>query len=150
MQTERRNQANRLQEEGVMRTLKAAGMIEVRAKQIVLPGDAPEPGSFSRTAFVAETRADVIARLWDGRLLAIECKVSNSAVNSNKRLNKESVGAARKWTEALGVEFIVPAVVLSGVFSLKTLKQAQRTLSIWWSHDLGQLQSWVESTRIAR
>jgi hypothetical protein len=147
IQADRRNDANKMQEDGVLATLTAAGMTMVEARPIKLPDDAPPVGHVSRTAILKSTRADIIARLWDTRLLAIECKVTNSAVNSYKRLMKEAVGSARKWTEALGSDFIVPAVVLSGVFSLNNLIDAQRTLSIWWSHDLGKLRSWVESTR---
>jgi hypothetical protein len=147
LQADRRNEANRVQENGVVKTLSAAGLTLVKATPVMLPDDAPAIGHFSRTAALQGTRADVIARLWDGRLLAIECKVSNSAVNSYKRMMKDAVGSAKKWTEALGTQFVVPAAILSGVFNLKNLEEAQRTLSIWWSHDLGKLQAWVEATR---
>jgi len=31
----------------------------------------------------------VVIRLFDGRLMALECKASNSEINSRKRINKE-------------------------------------------------------------
>lgn len=148
VQADRRNQANKEQEAAVLAMLADAGMTRVDARPIRLASDAPAPGHFSRTGSLNGTRADVIARLWDERLLAIECKVSNSAVNSVKRLNKEAVGTARKWVEGLGTNFIVPGVVLSGVFNTANLNDAQTWVSIWWSHDLGMLRDWVESTRL--
>ena len=149
VQADRRREANKIQEHEVLTTLTDAGMTEVAPRPIRLPSEAPDVGQFSRTARLKNTRADVIARLWDGRLLAIECKVTNSAVNSHKRLNKEAVSAAHKWTEALGSDFVVPAAVLSGVFSLADLIDAQDSLSIWWSHDLAKLRTWIESTNSA-
>jgi len=147
IQADRRNEANKLQEQGVLATLAAAGMTEVKARRIRLPSDAPDIGQYSKTATLKNTRADVIARLWDGRLLAIECKVTNSAVNTRKRLNKEAVSAAKEWTQGLGADFVVPAAVLSGVCSHADLIEAQQSLTIWWSHDLGKLRDWIDSTK---
>ncbi|MDQ3689605.1 MAG: replication-relaxation family protein [Chloroflexota bacterium] len=49
-------------------------------------------------------------RLHDGRLLLIECKVSNEGTNSVKRLNREVGGKARDLSRDLGA-VAVPAVV---------------------------------------
>jgi hypothetical protein len=40
--------------------------------------------------------------LWNPRLMPIECKVSNSATNSIKRLNNDAAVKSVQWREALG------------------------------------------------
>ena len=79
----------------------------------------------------------------DGRLLAIECKVSNSAINSVKRLNRETVGKAERWRTHYGQQ-VVTAVVLSGVFKVSDLIDAQAAgVFIVWQQDLGPLKGFV-------
>ena len=57
--------------------------------------------------------------------MPIECKVSNSSVNSYKRLIKEACEMANTWYNNLGVAQVVPAVVLGGVFSPANCEKAQ-------------------------
>ena len=86
---------------------------------------------------LGERKADIVIRLHDTRLLAIECKVSNSALNSVKRLNNDAAVKADYWIKQFGISQIVPAAVLSGVFKVINLDQAQqRGLSLFGSHDL--------------
>jgi hypothetical protein len=43
---------------------------------------------------------------------------------------------------------MVPAAVLSGVFKVRNLEQAQeRGLSIFWAHDLDRLVRFINATR---
>jgi XamI restriction endonuclease len=87
-------------------------------------------------------------RLWDGRILAIECKVSNSEVNSIKRLTNDAAVKARVWLEDFGRTNIVASAVLAGVFGLRHLKDSQeRGLTLFWSHSLGEMMSFIEATR---
>ena len=80
--------------------------------------------------------------------MAIECKVSNSAVNSVKRLNNDAAAKAKAWLDDFGTQQMVPTAVLSGVYKLHNLVDAQlRGLTLFWAHDLGTLLSWVERTR---
>ena len=45
---------------------------------------------------------------------------------------------------------VVPAAVLSGVFKVQNLLEAQQSgLSLFWSHDLEQLQDFIRLTREA-
>lgn len=87
-------------------------------------------------------------RLLDGRLLAIECKVSNSAINSVKRLLRETGNKAERWRDAFGQQAL-PAAVLSGVYRLGNLVEAQETLQItlFWEHDLDKLAAFVTAAR---
>ena len=66
--------------------------------------DAPAERSFLTQTNLGTDNADVIVRLDDGRLLAIECKGSNSEINSRKRLNKEAVQNARAWLTGFGAD----------------------------------------------
>ena len=78
--------------------------------------DAPAERCFLTQTNLGADNADVIVRLDDGRLLAVECKGSNSEINSRKRLNKEAVQNARAWLAGFGAAQVVPAVALQGVF----------------------------------
>jgi hypothetical protein len=94
--------------------------------------------------------ADLVVTLADGRLMPIECKVSNSAVNSVKRLNNDAAAKAEAWIKDFGQVQIVPVAVLSGVFKLHNLVDAQRRgLVLFWAHDLEAMASWVTTTRPA-
>ena len=91
-------------------------------------------------------KCDVPTRLQSGRILAIECKVSNSEVNSIKRLIRETGGKADKWRESFG-QGLVTVAVLSGVFAVRTLQDAQDThrVGIVWEHDLKPLRDFAMS-----
>ena len=87
---------------------------------------------------------------WTPEQLAadIECKVSNSAVNSVKRVNKEAAGKAAEWLKGFGDQQVIPCAVLSGVFKRHNLLDAQnRGLTLFWEHNLMALAEWVKSTR---
>ena len=61
----------------------------------------------------------------DGRVMAIECKVSNSTVNSFKRLVHDTGGKAAHWYNQLGRAQVVPCAVLSGVYATANLMDVQ-------------------------
>lgn len=90
---------------------------------------------------------DFVVGLFDRRRLALECKSSNSALNSRKRLNKEVVGDASEWARQFGNQ-VVSGAVLRGVFDSRYVLTAQGTpLLIFWSHRLEDLRKFIESTR---
>ena len=80
--------------------------------------------------------------------MPIECKVSNSAVNSYKRVNHEAAGKARGWITAFGQRQIVPAAVIAGVFNPGNLIGAQTVgLALFWNHRLDDLAEFIRSTQ---
>lgn len=82
------------------------------------------------------------------RVLAIECKVSNSKTNSIKRLNNDAAVKAEYWLTQFGIRQVVPAAALAGVFKLLSLEQAQqRGLALWWTHDLAKLGEFIDQAR---
>jgi hypothetical protein len=96
--TRRRGSAKDEQEQRVKALLSEIGFVEVPSRNISLLEDGPSPGQFCGESRLGDTRADIIIRLSDRRYMAIECKVSNSAVNSFKRVNHEALGKARRWS----------------------------------------------------
>jgi len=147
VETLRRNDGKRLQEQLVVTQLQRVDFVQVPTRKIRNLNQAPRPGSFCRESMLGTRKADIIVGLWDGRIMAIECKVSNSATNSIKRLNNDAAVKARVWIEDFGTRQVVPAAVLSGVFGLHNLQEAQdRGLTLFWAHDLAPMLAWIRET----
>lgn len=148
MATARRNEAKERQESKVKDYLRGIGFQEVKPATITALGKGPQDMQFCGECKLGVRKADVVARLHDGRLLPIECKVSNSAVNSVKRVNNDAAAKAEYWRDAFGKTQIIPTAVLAGVFNVMNLEQVQtRGLTLIWSHDLDKLGALIESTR---
>jgi hypothetical protein len=146
--TARANEAKGEQEQKVKDVLVTAGFAEVAAREIQTLHGAPGMGQFCGESLFGTRKADIVVRLWDHRVMALECKVSNSGTNSVKRLNNDAAVKARVWIDEFGTAQTVPAAVLAGVFQRHNLEQAQdRGLTLWWSHDLDQMVGWIERTR---
>jgi hypothetical protein len=147
-QTRRRNTGKKEQEQRVEELLLSINFKKVKPRTVNTMADAPVPGEFCRESKLAGRKADRIASLWDHRLMPIECKVSNSQLNSIKRLNNDAAVKAYSWREDLGDVHVVPTAVLSGVFGLDHLLDAQRRgLTLFWAHDLGKLAAWIDQTK---
>lgn len=148
VQTNRRTLGKKQQEAFVTQALKDLGLIEVPARDIPNVALAPAPGEFCGESTFGGRKGDIIVRLWDHRVMPIECKVSNSSLNSVKRLNNDAAVKAVGWKRDFGLRQVVPAAVLSGVYNLHNLLEAQdRGLSVFWAHDLAPLTAWIEQTR---
>jgi Holliday junction resolvase len=148
LETNRRSIEKKRQEEEVIEALKVAGLVKVKTRKVSVLSQAPGAGEFCAESLLGKRKADIIVGLWDGRVLAIECKVSNSAINSVKRLNNDAAAKAEAWRSDFGTVQVVAVAVLSGVYKLHNLESAQaRGLTLIWSHDIGELISWIESTK---
>jgi hypothetical protein len=63
------------------------------------------------------------------------------------RAAAHAAAKAEYWLNQFGQAQVVPAAMLAGVFKVKNLEQAQaRGPSLFWSHDLGTLGAFIEST----
>lgn len=148
LSTSRRSVSKDAQEKAVADALKDAGFKEVSTRAILTLANAPSDGEFCKETMFGSRKADFVVGLWDGRKMAIECKVSNSSTNSVKRLNNDAAVKAVAWIQEFGTAQTVPAAVISGVFKAHNLKAAQEAgLSLFWAYKLEALLSWIESTR---
>lgn len=159
--TKARTESSRKQEGLVREALSSAGLTYVEPKvireRIKELGDSPteglmpknyqealKRGEFTREIRVAGSKCDVPVRLSNGKLLPIECKVSNTEVNSVKRLLRETGGKHSRWRGAFGE--LYTGAVLGGAFKLINLQQAQREgMLIFFDHDLDSLKHYVEA-----
>lgn len=147
--TQRRNSGKDGQEQAVKQYLRdTLKLTEEATRTIHTLLDAPSAGSFCGESKVAGRKADIIVSLFDKRLLLLECKVSNSAINSVKRVNNDAGAKAGAWLQKLGEDQVVPAAMLSGVFKVHNLEQAQgMKLSLFWAHRLDDLGDFIKSTK---
>lgn len=146
--TSRANESKTEQEEAVAAALAGINMHEVPRRSVENLSQAPHAGEFCRESLLAGRKADLIVGLWDGRMMPIECKVSNSSTNSVKRLNNDAAAKAVTWRTTFGPANTLPTAVLSGVFKLGNLRSAQADhLTIIWAHNLDPLLEFIEQTR---
>lgn len=146
--TSRANVAKAEQEAAVKARLNAAGFKEIPSRTMDNLADAPKAGEFCSESRFGSRKADVVAGLWDNRVMPIECKVSNSSTNSVKRLNNDAAVKAGTWKDEFGKNNVVSTALLAGVFKRHNLEQAQDAgLTIFWAHNLESLIAFVESTK---
>jgi hypothetical protein len=145
--TTRRNTGKAEQEGLVGDYLMTRGFRRVAPTPVTTIVGGPREREFCGECKVGERKADLVVRLHDTRLMAIECKVSNSAVNSVKRINNDAAAKAESWLRQFGTKQLVPVAVISGVFKAANLLQAQDAgLTIIWAHNLEALGAFIEST----
>ncbi|HVV11806.1 XamI family restriction endonuclease [Amycolatopsis sp.] len=148
VQTSRRTQSKDEQEDSVAEYLKAHSFTEVPRRTVANVSHLPAPGEFCRESLFGTRKADLIVRLWDGRTMPCECKVSNSSTNSVKRLNNDAAVKAKTWLNEFGTTNAVPAAVLSGVFKVHNLRTAQHDgLTIFWAHRLEAMIEFINKGR---
>jgi hypothetical protein len=146
--TDRRSEGKNNQERAVAERLTAAGLTLVDRREITTLRQAPDLGEFCPESRLGTRKADLTVTAWDGRVVPIECKVSNSATNSVKRLNNDAAVKATSWKKDFGATQVVPIAVLSGVYKLHNLTDAQsRGLTLIWAHNLDPLVEWLLATR---
>lgn len=136
VRTSRRSVLRVTQETSAATALRESGYQEVRRRRISSRADFPAAGEFCLETSVGSKRADIALVTRQGRAYAVECKASNSAVNSFKRLNREAISSAQSWLHEFSGQ-VQPAVILAGVFRPANVMAAQASdLEIYWSHDM--------------
>lgn len=150
-ETARRRESKSGQETFVEDLLSQHGLESVAPRSINTLSKAPGVGQFCRESMLGTRKADFVVGTYDGRILALECKVSNSALNSIKRLNNDAAVKAESWRRDFGEMNVIPGAVLSGVYKLHQLLDVQeRGLALFWSHKLEQqLISWINTAKQA-
>lgn len=147
LKTSRRGSASKAQEDQVAAALEVAGLTLDPSRTAVFPGGLDEMarGTYARERKFAGAKCDIPVRLSDGRVLALECKVSNGPKNGWKRLQREVGGKAEIWTREFG-KSVITGAVLAGSFDLSCLQKSQNVqgVFIFWQHDLNQLIEFVQ------
>lgn len=142
--TGRRGSTSRAQEDEAAQALAKAGLDFDESRAPITRLDELARSSYSRERKVAGVKCDLPIRLSDGRLLALECKVSNGPKNSWKRLQREVGGKSDTWRRDFGSQ-VVTGALLAGVFDLACVKRAQdeQGVVIFWQHELAPLIKFV-------
>lgn len=120
-----------------------------------LPNDLSDPikqmqsGSFATSSRkLVRTNMDVAIRMKANHptgllFLAIEAKVSNSSLNSRKRLNDVAAKGAR-WDSSGKLHQFRTAAVIAGVFDIDRLEEAQNEgIFLFWEHRLQDLTAFL-------
>ena len=144
LKTTRRGISSKAQEDDVSDALVAAGLKLDPSRSVIETLDQLERGSFSRERKVSGAKCDIPIRLRDGRLLALECKVSNGPKNGWKRLSREVGGKSQTWTDVFGKQ-VLTAALIAGVFDFSCVQKTQNNqdVYIFWQHDLQSLVKFV-------
>lgn len=146
--TARRGSASTAQEALVASLLVESGYVLEQSRNDIRFPDELGRQTFSSERKLAGSKCDLPVRLRDGRLLAIECKVSNGPKNGWKRLHREVGGKAQDWRSRLGSQ-VVTCAVIGGSFDLSCLRKAQDEFDIFivFDHDLDPLRQFLDAAR---
>jgi hypothetical protein len=113
--------------------------------KVTSPKDWPSQHEFYGECTVYRRKCDLLIGTGDGRIVAVEAKDSSSVINSVKRVLNDTAAKAEIWHKAAGNE-IIPIALLSGVFGVENLVQAQNSgLFIVWSHNIDMFVNWLMS-----
>jgi hypothetical protein len=147
-ETHRRTVGKRSLEDMTENALTGIGFAKVARRKVRTHVDAPDAGHFCGETSYGERKADFVVRLWDNRVMPIECKSSNSEINSIKRVNNDAAAKAEAWRIDFGDSQVVPVAVIAGVFKPAHLVRAQsRGLTLFWGHNLKPMTDWIQTTR---
>ena len=96
------------------------------------------------TATATPQEVDIALGLKDTIVLAMECKVSNDATNSVKRIN-DVLKKSTSWRSHYG-SFVKTAALLQGVIAAKDVARLiDDGVEVFWSHDLDSFERWLDN-----
>lgn len=148
--TSRRMESSARQEDAARAAARKAGYKAVTpTAQLVDPIKEMPSGSFATASRrLAQTNMDIPVRLTDGHgtgllFLALEAKVSNSSLNSRKRL-LEILRKRERWDASGKLYRFRTGAVLAGVFDVQRLLETQDAgVFLFWEHRLGDLTAFL-------
>lgn len=146
--TLQRNRAASAQESAVVALLSSKGWTKLPASPLDTRGTLPVRHFMHKTRFATASTApqevDIALGLKGSIVLATECKVSNDATNSIKRVN-DVLKKAKAWKDHWG-SFVKTAALLQGVIAAKDVHRLlDEGVEVFWSHDLPTLESWIDA-----
>lgn len=150
IQTARRMESSARQERAAREAARKAGYRPVAPPATLMdPIEEMPPGSYATASSrLAETNMDIPVRLKDGHgtgllFLALEAKVSNSGLNSRKRL-LEVLRKRERWDASGKLYRFRTGAVLAGVYDVRRLVEAQDAgVFLFWEHRLSDLTEFL-------
>lgn len=143
--TVRRGRLAIAQEAAVVDLLKKSGWVQQPALALDQRGQLKLHEFSHKTKFATRSgshEVDIACGLGDTFVLALECKVTNDATNSIKRIN-DVLAKARDWEKRWG-DYVGTGAMLQGVIPKKQLKKLlDADVSIFWSHRLDEFEAWL-------
>lgn len=145
--TMRRNRLSNEQEQAVEDLLVAKGWAKAVSVAVNNPSDLA-PNHFMRKTRcktrTATKEVDIACGVNPSLLMAMECKVSNDATNSVKRVS-DVMDKTKAWNDKWG-GFIQTAALLQGVVAYKDVARLlDSDVLVFWSHDLQPLSDWLDA-----
>lgn len=143
--TLRRGRMSAEQEAAVVRMLSARGWTKQSSGLISNLTDVKPQHFLHKARFATQTRpqeVDIACGLPGTVVLAMECKVTNDATNSVKRIN-DVLKKSAAWQTHWG-NFVRTAALLQGVIDYKDVERLlDGGVAVFWSHDLSAFESWL-------
>lgn len=148
--TVRRNRMSDAQELAVEGLLASKGWTKAASKKLDGPADIDVQHYMRKTrcrsSETATKEVDIACGVRSNLILAMECKVSNDATNSVKRVS-DVTDKVKSWQETWAT-FIKTAALLQGVISYKDVARLLASdVEVFWSHDLDALSDWLEANK---
>ncbi|TCP93736.1 XamI restriction endonuclease [Sphingomonas sp. PP-CE-1A-559] len=145
--TVRRNRLSDEQELAVEQVLQASGWGRVMSTTLESPSDVPAKSYMRKTrcrsSKTATKEVDIACGVDSKLILAMECKVSNDATNSVKRVN-DVMDKVKSWNDTWA-SFIQTAALFQGVVLYKDVaRMLSSEVEVFWSHDLDRFVKWLE------
>lgn len=146
--TVRRNRLSDEQERAIEALLAVKGWTKAPSMIVRSPADLA-PSHYMRktkcqSSATATKEVDIACGLTPTLILAMECKVSNDATNSVKRVS-DVMDKVKAWKDNWG-NFIQTAALLQGVVLYKDVtRMLNSDVQVFWSHDLQPFSDWLDA-----
>ena len=146
--TVRRNRMSDEQEKAVEALLAAKGWTRAASAPVSNTADLAARHFMRKTrcksSDIATKEVDIACGVKANLIMAMECKVSNDATNSVKRVS-DVMDKTKAWKEQWG-GFIQTAALLQGVVAYKDVARLLNSnVLVFWSHDLRPLTDWLDA-----
>lgn len=145
--TVRRNRLSDDQEKAVVTLLESKGWSRSPSSTVNNTADLPPQHFMRKTRCKTRTatkEVDIACGVNPSLIMAMECKVSNDATNSVKRVS-DVMDKTKAWNDQWG-GFIQTAALLQGVVAYKDVARLlDSNVLVFWSHDLQPLADWLDS-----
>lgn len=147
-ETQKRNRLSAEQESAVVRLLLGLGWTKLPSVKIDNRAAIPSRHFMNKTRFATATTSaqevDIACGFASSYVAAMECKVTNDATNSVKRVN-DVLKKAAAWKAHWG-SFVETAALLQGVIKPEDVQRlTDEGVKVFWSHDLNAFETWVQS-----